>query len=176
MSQAVIRPAVASDAAALSALSHKTFEETFIEGFAIPYPPADMAVFVEANYSLEATQTRLADPAQMTWIAELDGRALGYANTGPCHLPHPDARDSHGELYRIYVAREAQGLGLGKRLLDTALDWLEGRFPDKPLWLGVWSGNVKAQTLYHAYGFAKAGEYEFPVGAWRDHEFIYRRG
>lgn len=176
MSQALIRPAISSDAAALSALSHLTFEETFIEGFAIPYPPEDMAEFVERSYSLEATLERLADPAQATWIAELDGRALGYANAGACHLPHPDARGSHGELYRIYVAREAQGLGLGKRLLDTSLEWLEGRFPDAPLWLGVWSGNVKAQTLYHAYGFAKAGEYEFPVGAWRDHEFIFRRG
>ncbi|OYX79912.1 MAG: GNAT family N-acetyltransferase, partial [Brevundimonas sp. 32-68-21] len=34
----------------------------------------------------------------------------------------------------------------------------------------------KAQRLYAAYGFEKAGEYEYPVGAWRDHEFILRRG
>ena len=45
-----------------------------------------------------------------------------------------------------------------------------------PLWIGVWSGNEKAQRLYAAYGFEKAGEYEYPVGAWRDHEFILRRG
>ena len=41
---------------------------------------------------------------------------------------------------------------------------------------GVWSGNLKAQKLYQAHGFEKAGEYEYPVGAWRDHEFILRRG
>lgn len=175
MVQTVIRLATPQDAAPLSKLSHQTFEETFLEGFAIPYPPQDMAEFVERSYSLDATSRRLADPAQATWIAEVDGRALAYANAGPCHLPHPDARDSHGELYRIYVAREAQGLGLGTKLFDTALEWLEREFPG-PLWLGVWSGNVKAQKLYTAYGFAKAGEYEFPVGAWRDHEFIFRRG
>ena len=45
-----------------------------------------------------------------------------------------------------------------------------------PLWIGVWSGNDKAQRLYAAYGFEKAGEYDYPIGAWRDHEFILRRG
>ena len=39
-----------------------------------------------------------------------------------------------------------------------------------PLWIGVWSGNDKAQRLYAAYGFEKAGEYDYPVGAWRDRE------
>jgi GNAT superfamily N-acetyltransferase len=174
MVQASIRLAVPEDAPALARLSYQTFRETFLEGFAIPYPPEDLEVFVQASYSLEATAKRLADPAQATWIAEAEGRPVGYANAGPCHLPHPEASDSQGELYRIYVLREAQGTGLGKRLLDTSLAWLEARFKG-PLWLGVWSGNLKAQALYRAYGFDKAGEYEFPVGRWRDHEFIFRR-
>ena len=175
LSKFVIRLATPEDAARLSELSHLTFRETFLEGFAIPYPPEDMEVFVEASYSLEATVERLADPAQITWIAEVDGASIAYANAGPCHLPHPEAQGGHGELYRIYVARDAQGLGVGTALLDIALAWLEQTF-EGPLWLGVWSGNVKAQRLYAAYGFTKAGEYEFPVGAWRDHEFIFRRG
>ena len=47
---------------------------------------------------------------------------------------------------------------------------------DGPLWIGVWSGNAKAQKLYGAYGFEKAGEYKYPVGSWYDDEFILRRG
>ena len=39
-----------------------------------------------------------------------------------------------------------------------------------------WSGNRKAQKLYEAYGFEKAGEYQYPVGRWLDDEFILRRG
>jgi ribosomal protein S18 acetylase RimI-like enzyme len=42
-------------------------------------------------------------------------------------------------------------------------------------WLGVWSGNLKAQRLYAAYGFERVGGYAFPVGRWRDDEFIMRR-
>ena len=72
------------------------------------------------------------------------------------------------------MRREAQGFGLGRILLELTLEWLEASGP-RTLWLSVWSGNVRAQRLYEAYGFRKAGEYAFPVGRWRDHEFIFRR-
>ena len=107
-------------------------------------------------------------------IAEVDGRLLGYAQVGPCKLPHPEVTADHGELYQIYVRREAQGLGLGKRLLAIALDHLAATRPG-PVWLGVWSGNHKAQAVYRKIGFDKVGEYQFPVGAWRDEEYIFRR-
>jgi RimJ/RimL family protein N-acetyltransferase len=56
----------------------------------------------------------------------------------------------------------------------VALAWLaaEGL---APLYVGVWSGNVGAQRLYGRFGFAKVGEYEYPVGRQRDREFILRR-
>ena len=34
---------------------------------------------------------------------------------------------------------------------------------------------MKAQKLYAAYGFTKAGEYKYPIGSWLDDEFILRR-
>ena len=108
-------------------------------------------------------------------MAERDGELLAFANTGPNTLPHPDARASHAELRRLYVAKAAQGLGLGTKLLAVSLDWMEAH-TDGPLWIGVWSGNRKAQKLYEAYGFEKAGEYQYPVGRWLDDEFILRRG
>ncbi len=175
MPEITCRRAGAADAEALTQLGYQTFHETFIEGFAIPYPPADLANFVEANYTRAVFERKLADPRQATWIAEREGSALAYANAGPCHLPHPDARPDHAELNRLYVLGSAQGLGLGRRLLEMTLDWMEAQAPG-PLWLGVWSGNLKAQALYARYGFSKVGEYEFPVGEWRDHEFILKRG
>jgi diamine N-acetyltransferase len=170
-----LRRAGAADAEPLAALGLQTFRETFLDGFAIPYPPEDLQAFVDATYTPAAFERKLADPLQATWVAEdTTGGLLAYANAGPCTLPHPEARAGDAELSRLYVVRSAQGLGLGRRLLETALGWMAGRGPG-PLWIGVWSGNIKAQRLYAAYGFHKAGEYEFPVGRWRDREFILRR-
>lgn len=175
MTAFAIRPAIPDDAPALAVLGRTTFVETFVEGFGIPYPPEDLDPFLDRTFSEATTRARLADPDHRYWVAERQGEILGFANTGRCGLPHPDARPGHAELHRLYVSRAAQGMGVGTALLKVALDWMEAN-TDGSLWIGVWSGNLKAQKLYAAHGFAVAGEYQYPVGNWRDDEFILRRG
>ena len=175
MTNAVIRPAVDADAEALGPLGRQTFIDTFVDGFAIPYPADDLTAFLDVSFRADTIRAKLNEPGAAWWVAERDGALLAFANTGPNTLPHPDARPGHAELRRLYVSKAAQGLGLGTKLLDVALDWMETN-TDGPLWIGVWSGNLKAQKLYAAYGFAKAGEYQYPVGRWLDDEFILRRG
>jgi ribosomal protein S18 acetylase RimI-like enzyme len=170
-----IRDANAADAAALSLLKLACFDETFgPAGFAIPYPPTDLALFIEAAYGLENVTRELADPTHHTWVAQdASGALVAYCHIGPGKLPHPDFRDGDGELYQLYLLRRAQGAGLGKQLLDLALDRLAAS--GRPIWLGVWSLNLKAQHVYKARGFEIVGGYQFAVGDWRDDEFIMRR-
>jgi ribosomal protein S18 acetylase RimI-like enzyme len=166
-----IRRAVAADAPAVAAIGAATFAETF----AHLYPPEDLQHFLSTAHCLEAATADLSDPAKAIWVVEADGRTIGYALAGPCDLPHPDVTPACGELKRIYVEKASQGGGLGVRLMEETLAWLERDGPRR-LWIGVWSQNLGAQKLYQRYGFEKIGEYEFRVGASRDHEFILRRG
>lgn len=177
MTDVLIRPARPDDAKALGVLGRQTFIDTFVaqDGFAIPYPADDLAAFLDASFTTETTKKKLAEPGAAWWVAERDGDLLAFANAGPNGLPHPEATPANMELRRLYVGKAAQGLGLGTQLLKLSLDWMEAN-TDGPLWIGVWSGNLKAQKLYAAYGFEKAGEYQYPVGDWRDDEFILRRG
>ena len=171
MSEAVIRRADIADADILSALGGETFAATFSR----LYPPDDLAAFLAESHSADAWGVVLGDERAATWLMEFDSEAIGYALVGPCGLPHPEASPAHGELTRIYLLSEWQGGGRGGRLMKTAIDWLAEAYPG-PLWIGVWSQNYGAQRLYERVGFRKVGEYEFPVGATRDHEFIFRRG
>ncbi|MBW3549266.1 MAG: GNAT family N-acetyltransferase [Proteobacteria bacterium] len=103
-----------------------------------------------------------------------DGEPVGHAAAGPCGLPHPEVAASDGELKRLYVLKDHQNAGWGGRLFQTALDWLQRDGPCT-LWIGVWSENLGAQRFYARHGFEHVGDYEFPVGRVRDHEFILRR-
>lgn len=176
MSAPTLRPAERHEAEALAALKLATFRATFIEptGFAIPYPPADLAQFEEASYAPAVVARELADPRRAQWVVERDGTLLGYAHVGPCKLPHAEVQAGSGELYQLYLRAEAHGLGLGGRLMDVAFAHLAEAYPG-PVWLGVWSGNQRAQAVYARRGFRKVGDYKFPVGAWTDDEFIFRR-
>ena len=171
-----IREAMPADAPALAALKLATFRETFLEGFAIPSPAGDLVFLEEASYSPGKVSAELADPAHRTWVAEFGaepGRLVAYAHVGPCKLPHPDVRAGEMELYQIYLRREAQGSGLGKALMARAMEFLEAH--SARIWLGVWRDNAPALAFYRKLGFVAVGEYQFPVGEWRDDELILRR-
>ena len=175
MKEATIRRATAEDAAALAELG----TATFIESFGQLYVPRDLQAFLEESHSVEAYAKVLANPDYALWIAERpaeDGtpRAIGYAQAGPCGLPHDDAKPGDGELKRLYLLKSEQNGGVGRALFDQALAWLERDGP-RPLWISVWSENLGAQRFYGRYGFEFAGEYAFIVGEQRDREFMYRR-
>jgi ribosomal protein S18 acetylase RimI-like enzyme len=170
MTEITIRRAGPADAPVLADLAATTFSETF----AHLYDPADLAAFLLEAYAVEAMAADLADPAKALWLVEAGGEAVGYAQCGPCELPHPEVTSSCRELKRFYLRKAFQNGGLGGRLFSETLDWMEDGEP-RDLWIGVWSENHGAQRFYRRAGFEKVGEYGFNVGSTTDLEFILRR-
>lgn len=170
MTEVRIRRATGSDAAQLAAFGAWTFADTFGH----LYPPEDLERFLEQAHSEAFYTGVLAAADRAVFVAEAeDGALAGYAYAGPCDLPHPEVTPACGELKRLYVAPGRRNGGLGRRLMQTALDWLSA--PGRTLWVGVWSENHGARRLYARAGFDQVGDYLFPVGDSRDHEFILRR-
>lgn len=166
-----LRRATVEDARVLSDLAARTFTETFGH----LYPPADLQAFLGAAYAEDKQRVILSHPGYAVWLLEDDdGTAIGHAAAGPCGLPHADVAEGDGELKRLYVLKSHQNGGWGGRLFADAMAWLERDGP-RTLWIGVWSQNHGAQRFYQRHGFVKVGDYEFPVGQTRDHEFILRR-
>lgn len=165
-----IRRANIDDASTLADLGRVTF----IDAFGHLYTPEDLQAFIDDSHSIDAYKRALENSDYALWLAERDGLAVGYAQAGPCGLPHAEVQPGDGELKRLYLLRSAQNGGVGLALLDTALAWLESDGP-RTLWISVWSENYGAQRFYGRHGFAHVGEYDFIVGEQRDREFIYRR-
>jgi ribosomal protein S18 acetylase RimI-like enzyme len=166
-----IRLATTADAADLSELGAATFVETFGH----LYPHEDLEQFLRESHSVTRWGQLLSDPVVAVWMAAMSRAGpVGFIVAGSCKLPVTDLEERAGEIRQLYVRTSHQNLRLGTRLLETALDWLatSGR---SPVYVGVWSENTGAQRLYQRYGFAKIGEYFFPVGRTRDREFILKR-
>ena len=167
---AVVRRARLADAEALARIGALTFTETFGH----LYPPHDLAAFLAEAHSTDRAAADLAAPHTAAWLVTVQDDVVGYALAGRCDLPHAEVADGDGELKRIYLLSRARNGGLGGRLFDAAIGWLQEGGP-RTVWIGVWSQNYGAQRFYARRGFAKVGEYGFAVGETIDREFILRR-
>lgn len=170
MSAPLIRRAGPEDAERMSVICRATFTETFGH----LYPPADLQAFLEGSYDAAKLRGEIEEPETAVWLAEAGSDVVGYVQAGRCGLPHPGVSAASGEIKRLYLLATAQNGGLGGRLFDLAEQWLLARGM-RDLWIGVWSENHGAQRFYARRGFVRAGEYDFPVGASLDREFILTR-
>lgn len=85
----------------------------------------------EMNESSTVIRARLATAPRTAWVAEVAGRVQAYLMTYPGQLGKLSALGSRFEiathpdclyLHDLAVAPETKGLGLGRRLVDTALE------------------------------------------------------
>jgi GNAT superfamily N-acetyltransferase len=171
MTPHALRTARPEDAAALARLARRTFIETFVEGFAVPYPARDLETFLTASYAPERILGWLDEAGAQILVAEDAGALVGFCHTGPNTLPLAGASATAGEIRRLYLTAAAQGLGLGRALMERGLRHLVPR----PVFIGVWSGNHKALAFYARWGFAPVGRYTFAVGETLDDEVILGR-
>ena len=95
---ATIRPAHPRDTAALARLKLATFRETFIDGFAIPYPPDELALFEEASYApatVAATTTERVARLGASWPGAHRPDRQGHRGA--------DDRDAEGDVDREHT-------------------------------------------------------------------------
>ena len=155
-----IRPAVESDAAALSELAERTFRDAF----AALNTPEDMDLHCSRSYAPAILAAQIVNPVVHTLVAELDGALIAYAqlrldDTRPSCV----AVSSAVELQRIYVDRRWHGTGVARSLMSRVIELAAGHGAEA-LWLGVWERNPRAIRFYQSYGFAEIGDHVFVVG------------
>jgi GNAT superfamily N-acetyltransferase len=115
---------------------------------------------------------RDTDGSIPAWLAERDGRAVGFVSSGPPRdedVPLPSA-----EVYAIYVLPEEWRGGIGRSLLDTAIAyWRERGATQLALW--VLEGNAPARAFYEAMGWRPdGGRQHLKIAGTRLAEIRYR--
>lgn len=90
------------------------------------YAPLEVAVYKEELFS------------ETIYVAALDSQVVVFVAF------------RKNELGYIYVLNEFQGRGIGGKLLDTVIPYLE-----RPAFLEVFPTNIKAKRLYRSRGFVE---------------------
>lgn len=165
-----VRRAVLTDAHAIAEIGVRGWQaayrgilpDDFLAGLSVP------AREVAWQSMLESDEQGMA-PA---WIAEREGRAIGFVATGPPRdedVPLPGA-----EIYAIYVLPEAWRGGAGRALLATAVDHWRGRHA-ATLVLWVLEANAAGRAFYEALGWEADGRrQQIDFGAFKAPEVRYR--
>jgi ribosomal protein S18 acetylase RimI-like enzyme len=97
----------------------------------------------------------LADPLQAILVAATAaGAVVGYVHVRVKQAPGAPYRVArrYGEIDNLAVLPEAQGQGVGRRLIEGALDWLAGQGVDDHQ-IAVHAFNTAAMRLYARLGF-----------------------
>jgi putative acetyltransferase len=81
------------------------------------------------------------------WVALRDGELLGTCGMFPV------APDTY-ELRKMYLRRASRGLGLGKQLLDVAVDWVRAQGGTR-IALDTIDEMTQAIAFYEANGFVR---------------------
>lgn len=149
-----IRRARISDSEAISAIYR-------------PYVANTHFTFEEIAPDSSAIATRMASPIHPWLVAEAEGKLLGYASTSAM-------RDRAAYRWSvetgIYLAPEAQGRGLGSRLLAAHLELLEQQGFVTAI-AGIALPNDRSIALHEKLGFISCGVERgvgFKLGRWID--------
>lgn len=152
-------------------LAH-VLRRAFIETFGHLYRAEDLEFFL-ARMDESAWRAELGNPSYRTYLAEADGKVVGFAKLGPLGLPvEPEGKAL--ELKQLYLLKEWHGCGIAQVLMDWTLDQARIQAADA-LYLSVWSKNYRAQRFYARYGFAFVAPYAFMVGEQADEDEIWMR-
>lgn len=106
--------------------------------------------------SLEMWRKRLAEPTagNFSLVAEIDNKVVGQF--GLHTFPHRPRR-RHAASIGMGVHDDWQGKGVGKKLLETAIDLAENWLNITRLELEVYTDNERAIKLYERFGFEIEG-------------------
>ncbi len=163
-----IRLADENDITILAALGTTTCYEAYFQ----LDPSSDLADYCARVYSPEQVRVEFDDPNSTYLIAEIDGRAVGFAklrenNSVECVEPGTSI-----EIQRIYLLEKVKGSGVGRRLIDRCFEVGRGK-GYKTIWLGVWDRNLPAQRFYEKIGMIRAGTTDFSDGKNDFINFVY---
>lgn len=165
-----IRECSLDDLFILRELSYKTYDDTFRH----MNSPSNMRAYLEKAFDISKLQDELSNKDSSFYFLYADEELAGYLKLNEYKAQTDICDPKSIEIERIYVKKEFQGKGLGRTLMNKAIDvaWTRKKLY---IWLGVWEKNVSALQFYKSNGFYLIGKHPFLMGEEEQTDFILRK-
>jgi RimJ/RimL family protein N-acetyltransferase len=143
----IVRRPSADDAPAVLRYLRRVGAESEFLSFGAEGPP-----ITEAEQRVFLASVRTSENA-ISMIAEQGGEIVGMLSFKGGNR----ARTRHVGEFGISVAHNAQGIGLGRRLMQLLIDWARAGGTVRKINLVVRTDNDRAIALYESFGFVTEG-------------------
>jgi len=137
--------------------------ETFIETFKDQNSPESLNAYVERAFSLKQLEKELSNHFSQFFIVNMNDGAAGYLKVNTCDAQSEKMGDESLEIERIYIKSNFQKHGIGKMLINKAIE-VAMECGKTKIWLGVWENNENAIAFYKKMGFVHTGSHAFYMG------------
>jgi diamine N-acetyltransferase len=156
-----------TDLLTLQEISQETFNETFKD----ENSPENMMAYLEKAFNLKQLEKELSNKNSQFFFVYFNDEVAGYLKININNAQSEEMGEESLEIERIYVKNKFQGHGLGKDLLNKAIETAMDLNKEK-IWLGVWEKNEKAIAFYKKMGFVQTGAHSFYMGDEEQTDFI----
>lgn len=137
--------------------------ETFKETFENQNSPENMAAYLERAFNTKQLEGELSKTFSEIFFIYFNEELAGYLKVNMNEAQSEKMGEESLEIERIYIKQKFQKHGLGKDLLNKAMEIAIERHK-KNIWLGVWEKNDNAIAFYKKMGFVQIGAHSFYMG------------
>lgn len=149
-------------------------KETFYEFFAHLNDPVHFEAYAAVAFAPDKIRSELNNPDSAFYFASADNEIAGYIKLNVNQAQNEFKDQNSLELERIYVSGKYHGKGIGKAMLDFAIQQALQKQKEF-IWLGVWEHNEKAIGFYKRQDFDFCGSHDFMMGEDRQTDLLMRR-
>ncbi|QNF29918.1 GNAT family N-acetyltransferase [Metabacillus elymi] len=162
-----IKKCTLEDSRKLQEISYETFNETFKH----QNSPESMNAYLEKAFNLKQLEMELSIITSQFFFVYFNNEVAGYLKINTNEAQSEEMGDESLEIERIYIKNKFQKHGLGKYLLNKAIE-IAMKCNKKKIWLGVWENNKNAIAFYKKMGFVQTGTHSFYMGDEEQIDFI----
>lgn len=165
-----VRECTIEDLYNLKNLSCSTYYDTFVKF----NTKENMEAYLNYAYNIDKLKGELLNLESKFYFIYCDKTIAGYMKINDT-MAQTDIYDENSlEVERLYIKKEYHGNGLGKVLMDLAINIAKNKNKSY-IWLGVWEKNFNAQKFYNKFGFVKISSHPFIMGDDQQIDFILKK-